>query len=141
MSDTSLAKGQERPAPEDLVAKADTGARNPQGFPARLLYGVALAWSLFQVWYASPLPFMLGFLIFNDTQARSIHLAFALFLAFTAFPGIIAGARRFPVFAIIFALSGLGAAFAAVRQGLAGNIDGLMIFGLSAATAFVVAWS
>src|SRR5690554_4575220 len=141
MSDTSLAKGQERPAPEDLVAKADTGARNPQGFPARLLYGVALAWSLFQVWYASPLPFMLGFLIFNDTQARSIHLAFALFLAFTAFPGIIASARQFPLFAIFFVIGGVGAGFAAVRQALAGDLDGLLIFGLAAATSFVVAWS
>jgi hypothetical protein len=43
---------------------------------------VALAWSLFQLWFASPIPFMLGFGVFNDTEARSIHLAFALFLAF-----------------------------------------------------------
>ena len=44
------------------------------------------AWSLFQLWYASPLPFALGFGIFNDTEARAIHLAFAVFLAFFAFP-------------------------------------------------------
>jgi len=47
---------------------------------------VALAWSLFQLWFASPFPFMVGFGVFNDTEARSIHLAFALFLAFAAFP-------------------------------------------------------
>lgn len=141
MSDTSLVKDHERPAPEDMVAQADTGARNPGGFSSRLLYAVALAWSLFQIWYASPLPFMLGFLIFNDTQARSIHLAFALFLAFTAFPGIIASTRKFPLFGVLFALGGLGAAFVALRQGLAGNMDGLVIFGLASATAFVVAWS
>src|SRR5690554_7439509 len=69
-----------RDNPEDLVAMADTGARAPEGFPARILFGVALAWSLFQLWYASPLPFIFNFLIFNDTQARAIHLAFALFL-------------------------------------------------------------
>ncbi|MDF2094694.1 TRAP transporter permease [Aquibaculum arenosum] len=126
---------------EDLVATADTGARSPTGFQARLLYAVALCWSLFQLWYASPLPFMLGFLIFNDTHARAIHLSFALFLAFTAFPGIVASGRRFPIFGVIFALGGLGAAYAAVQQGLAGNTNGLLIFGLSAATAFVVAWS
>lgn len=143
MSDKKPEGLQEEAAPLDLVAMADTGARSPSGFPAHLLYYVALAWSLFQVWYASPLPFMLGFLIFNDTQARAIHLAFSLFLAFTAFPGVIASDRhrRIPIFGIIFALGGLGAAFAALRQGLAGNLDGVIIFGLCSATAFVVAWS
>lgn len=43
---------------------------------------VAILWSLFQIWYASPLPFELGFGILNDTEARSIHLAFAIFLGF-----------------------------------------------------------
>jgi TRAP-type uncharacterized transport system fused permease subunit len=32
------------------------------------------------------LPFVFGIGIFNDTEARSIHLAFAVFLAFVAFP-------------------------------------------------------
>lgn len=43
---------------------------------------VGILWSLFQLWYSSPLPFVLGFGIANDFQARSIHLAFGLFLAF-----------------------------------------------------------
>ncbi|WP_366555566.1 TRAP transporter permease [Aquibaculum sediminis] len=140
MSEQRRGDESERSA-EDLVATADTGARSPTGFQARLLYAVALCWSLFQLWYASPLPFMLGFLIFNDTHARAIHLSFALFLAFTAFPGIVASGKRFPIFGVIFALGGLGAAYAAMQQALAGNTNGLMIFGLSAATAFVVAWS
>ena len=79
-----------RPATEqelaELVAEADTGGREPRGMAARLLFAVAVAWSLFQIWYASPLPFALGVFILNDTEARSIHLAFALFLAFTAYP-------------------------------------------------------
>ena len=33
---------------------------------------------------SSPLPFVLRFGVLNDTEARSIHLAFALFLAFLA---------------------------------------------------------
>jgi TRAP transporter 4TM/12TM fusion protein len=69
-----------------LVAESDTGARRPGGAAARVLLLTTLAWSLFQLWYASPLPFALGVLILNDTEARSIHLAFALFLAFTAYP-------------------------------------------------------
>ncbi|MFU8883604.1 MAG: TRAP transporter large permease subunit, partial [Rhodobacterales bacterium] len=69
-----------------LVAAADTGGRTPSKPVAMFIMLVALAWSLFQLWIASPVPFMLGFGIFNDTQARSFHLAFALFLAFAAYP-------------------------------------------------------
>jgi TRAP transporter 4TM/12TM fusion protein len=71
---------------EQLVAEADTGGRKPGGWAAPLLIYVAIAWSLFQLWYASPLPFLIGFGVFNDTEARAIHLSFALFLAFTAYP-------------------------------------------------------
>lgn len=71
---------------EDMVASSDTGARKPLGVPGKLLVSIAAAWSLFQLWIASPLPFMLGFGVFNSTEARSIHLAFALFLAFMAYP-------------------------------------------------------
>ena len=71
---------------QELVAKADTGARKPAGVTAKIIFGVALAWALFQFWYASPLPFTFGIGILNDTEARSLHLAFALFLAFTAWP-------------------------------------------------------
>ncbi len=77
---------------QDLVAQVDVGARHPDGFPGKVLFGVPVAWSLFQLWYASPLPFLLGFGVFNNTEARSIHLAFAIFLAFTAFPAF----RRSP---------------------------------------------
>jgi TRAP transporter 4TM/12TM fusion protein len=85
------------PAPEALqalVAESDTGGRAPAGGAARVLLLTALAWSLFQLWYASPLPFLLGVLILNDTEARSIHLAFALFLAFTAYPALRRSPRR-----------------------------------------------
>ncbi|MFC3286197.1 TRAP transporter permease [Litchfieldella rifensis] len=73
---------------EDLVASSDSGARKPLGAPGKLLVGIAAAWSLFQLWIASPLPFMLGFGVFNATESRSIHLAFALFLAFMAYPAL-----------------------------------------------------
>jgi TRAP transporter 4TM/12TM fusion protein len=72
---------------DDLVAEADTGGRTPQGTISRnVLFFVPLIWTIFQLWYASPLPFMLNFFVINDTEARSIHLAFAVFLAYTAFP-------------------------------------------------------
>ncbi len=69
-----------------LVASSDTGGRQAGGFIAKLIAGIALVWALFQLWFASPLPFALGIGVFNDTEARSIHLAFAVVLAFLAFP-------------------------------------------------------
>lgn len=79
---------------QEMVAAADTGARNPTGIPAVLVAAVALAWSLFQLFIASPLPFTLSQLtginlVLNAAEVRSIHLAFGLFLAFTAYPAFI----------------------------------------------------
>jgi len=92
---------------EDLVAQVDTGARHPAGIPGKLLFGVPLAWSLFQLWYASPLPFLFRFGVFNNTEARAIHLAFAIFLAFTAFPAFKRSPRdHIPIQDWIFAALG-----------------------------------
>ncbi len=73
---------------EDMVASSDTGARKPAGMPGKLLVSIAAVWSLFQLWIASPIPFVLGFGVFSATEARSIHLAFALFLAYMAYPAL-----------------------------------------------------
>jgi len=72
---------------QEMIAETDTGGRNPKGMISRnVLFFVPLCWTLFQLWYASPLPFMLNFFVINDTEARAIHLAFAVFLSYTAFP-------------------------------------------------------
>lgn len=73
---------------KELAASTDAGARQPQGLSGQLISAVALTWALFQLWYASPLPFTFNIGIFNDSQARVIHLSFAVFLAFTAFPAL-----------------------------------------------------
>ena len=73
---------------EDMVAASDTGSRKLDGLPNKILLGTAATWSLFQLWIASPLPYILGFGVFSATQARSIHLAFALLLAFMAYPAL-----------------------------------------------------
>jgi len=78
-----------------IVAEADTGGRKPTGFAAKLLLGVALAWSLFQLWIASPLPFTFGIFVFNSTEIRAIHLAFAVFLAFAAYPAFKRSPRNY----------------------------------------------
>ncbi len=93
---------------EELTT-ADTGGRAPVGTVGKVLAGVALAWSLFQLWIASPLPFMVAkwLPVLNDTQTRSIHLAFAIFLSFTAFPALKRSPRdRIPVHDWIFAVVG-----------------------------------
>ncbi|PSW10601.1 C4-dicarboxylate ABC transporter [Photobacterium rosenbergii] len=96
---------------QDMVAQADTGARSPIGLAGRILWFVPLCWSLFQLWYASPLPFIFNFGVLNDTEARSIHLAFAIFLAFTAYPALKHSPRdRIPLVDWILALAGSFAA-------------------------------
>src|SRR5690554_7327986 len=72
----------------EQVLQTETGGRALTGPAAVILFIVPVCWSLFQLWIASPLPFILNFGIFNSTEARSIHLAFAVFLAFSAFPMI-----------------------------------------------------
>ncbi|MCC7327214.1 MAG: TRAP transporter permease [Burkholderiales bacterium] len=90
-----------------LAAETDTGGRTPGPAVRRLLLGVALAWSLFQLWIASPLPFAFGVLVFNDTQSRSIHLAFAVFLAFLSYPALKRSPRdRVPLQDWVFAVVG-----------------------------------
>lgn len=95
---------------QELVAEADTGGRKPAGLVMRILASVAIAWSLFQLWYASPLPFMLGVGIFNDTEARCFHLCFALFTAFMAYPAFATSPRKHvPLYDWLLAALGIAA--------------------------------
>ncbi|MED5467577.1 MAG: TRAP transporter fused permease subunit, partial [Pseudomonadota bacterium] len=95
----------------EQVLQTETGGRALTGPAAVILFIIPVCWSLFQLWIASPLPFILNFGIFNSTAARSIHLAFAVFLAFSAFP-MIKGvhANKVPIYDWVLALA---AAFAA----------------------------
>jgi len=80
---------------EDMIAESDTGARNPKGIPAKVLWTVPLLWSMFQLWLASPLPYIFNIGLYNSTMARSIHLSFAIFLAFLAFPAFKSSPRKY----------------------------------------------
>ena len=113
---------------DELVASSDTGGRSPSGPVAMLLLLVALAWSLYQLWIASPLPFTLGFGVFNDTEARSIHLAFAIFLAFAAFP-----AARSPVQLAL----GIGVPLLLTLLFMTGAKEGTPVWWIPLAGAFV----
>lgn len=102
---------------EDLVASTDTGGRNPEGWVRQLLVWTAIAWSLFQLYYASDWPFKIqGWLhahqldlnvVVDATRARSIHLAFALFLAFLSYPASRRAPKNYvPAYDWIFAVCG-----------------------------------
>ncbi|UYO93505.1 TRAP transporter permease [Pollutimonas sp. M17] len=90
---------------EQLVADVDRGGRNVGGITGAVLFCGAIAWSLFQLWYASPLPFAFNFGIFNDTEARALHLGIAMFLGYLAYPARKSSPRdSMPWFDWVFAL-------------------------------------
>ncbi|MEX0923435.1 MAG: TRAP transporter permease [Rhodovibrionaceae bacterium] len=96
---------------QDLVASTDTGARNIVGPVGIALAGVALFWSLFQLWIASPLPFIAGRfvsgIVLNNTETRSIHLALAVFLTFMSYPALARSPRdRVPILDWVLAIAG-----------------------------------
>jgi TRAP transporter 4TM/12TM fusion protein len=82
------------PSLQQIVADADTGGRAAKGLVGKLIFSVAIGWSLFQLWYASPLPFTFGWGVLNDTEARSLHLGVGLLLAFLCYPATRAVAQR-----------------------------------------------
>ena len=60
--------------------------RNLTGLHLKIVAAIAITWSLFQLWYASPFPFWFNIGMFKGLPARAIHLGFALLLAFLIFP-------------------------------------------------------
>ncbi|MFZ7130415.1 TRAP transporter permease [Avibacterium avium] len=116
---------------QDMVASNDSGGRNPTGASRKLIVITAILWSVFQLYYTSPVPFWLQEVVRNwgldinvvidDTKARSIHLAFALFLAYLSFPAFATSPKhRIPLLDWFFATLGafLGAYYIFFYEGL-----------------------
>ena len=78
--------------------------RNITGFHLKVVSAIAIIWSLFQLWYASPFPFILNFGMFKGLPARAIHLGFALTLAFLIYP--VAKGKKISFFDIIVSFVG-----------------------------------
>ena len=76
--------------------------RNLTGFHLKVVAAIAIIWSLFQLWYASPFPFMFNVGMFKGLPARAIHLGFALTLAFLIFP--ISKNKKISIFDIVISL-------------------------------------
>ena len=123
---------------QDLVIESDSGARKPTGKSLFLLTSMALLWSLFQIWISSPLPYtyfatdVLNIPVLNSTYARYIHLSFALFIAYLAYPVRRSSPRKYiPINDWIFAFLAISSSLylyifrdaLAARSGLPTEID------------------
>jgi len=71
---------------ESKISEDLSPTRNLTGIHLKIVAGIAIIWSLFQLWYASPFPFWFNIGMFKGLPARAIHLGFALLLAFLIFP-------------------------------------------------------
>ena len=71
---------------ENKIHEDLSPTRNLTGFHLKIVTAIAITWSLFQLWYASPFPFWFNIGMFKGLPARAIHLGFALLLAFLIFP-------------------------------------------------------
>ena len=62
-----MSKEEIKTAPDQFENIDDEGGvkRNLKGFNLKLVAGIAICWTLFQLWYASPFPFLLNFGIQN----------------------------------------------------------------------------
>ncbi len=78
--------------------------KNLTGLHLKIVAAIAIIWSLFQLWYASPFPFIFNFGMFKGLPARAIHLGFALTLAFLIYP--ISKGKKISVFDILISFIG-----------------------------------
>lgn len=95
---------------KEMIAETDTGARSPEGTVGKFMFWTAFAWAVFQLWIASPFPYMFPDVIpvLNNTGTRSIHLAFAVFLGFLAYPALKSSPRdRIPIQDWVMAIVGV----------------------------------
>ncbi len=71
---------------ENKISEDLSPTRNLRGLHLKIVAAIAIIWTLFQLWYASPFPFWFNIGMFKGLPARAIHLGFALLLAFLIFP-------------------------------------------------------
>jgi TRAP transporter 4TM/12TM fusion protein len=124
-----------------LLEESELGGRRPKGWARRVLFALAVAWSLFQLWATE-----VGTL--DPIRLRAIHLGFALALAFLAYPGRRGPRDRVPLGDWVLALLGVAGALYVVvdyygitqiRGGIPSERD--VFFGtLTLLVLFLAAW-
>ena len=90
----------------DKISEDLSPTRNLSGLHLKIVFGIAILWTFFQLWYASPFPFWFNIGMFKGLPARAIHLGFALTLTFLIFP--VARGKKISIYDILI---GLTAAF------------------------------
>ena len=71
---------------KDRIYEDLSPTRNLTGIHLKIVSTIAIIWTLFQLWYASPFPFWFDIGMFKGLPARAIHLGFALTLVFLIYP-------------------------------------------------------
>ena len=87
---------------KDKISEDLSPTRNLTGLHLRIVTTIAIFWTAFQLWIASPFHFILNFGMFNGLPARAIHLGFALTLTFLIYP--ISRGRKISIIDIIISL-------------------------------------
>ena len=89
---------------KDKIQEDLSPTKKLSGLHLKIVLAIAIGWSLFQLWYASPFPFWFNFGMFKGLPARAIHLGFALLLAFLIFP--ISRSKKISIFDILIGIIG-----------------------------------
>jgi TRAP transporter 4TM/12TM fusion protein len=98
----------------DIAAESDTGGRDLKGTLGLFVAIVAFIWSCFQLYIASGVPFWITQTfgipaVFNNTESRIIHLAFAIALATFSYPLLKRSPRHtIPWYDWLLAIIGVG---------------------------------
>ena len=71
---------------KDKISEDLSPTRNLTGLHLKIVASIAISWTIFQLWIASPFPFIFNFGMINGLPARAVHLGFALTLTFLIYP-------------------------------------------------------
>ena len=94
---------------ENKIQEDLSPTKKLKGLHLKIVAVIAIIWSLFQLWYASPFPFWFNIGMFKGLPARAIHLGFALLLAFLIFP--YSRSKKISIFDIIISILGVFCCF------------------------------
>jgi TRAP transporter 4TM/12TM fusion protein len=86
----------------DKISEDISPTRNLTGLHLKIVLSIAILWTFFQLWYASPFPFWFNIGMFKGLPARAIHLGFALTLTFLIFP--IARGKKISIYDVLISL-------------------------------------
>ncbi|MDA8688381.1 TRAP transporter permease, partial [Candidatus Pelagibacter bacterium] len=86
----------------DKISEDISPTRNLTGLHLKIVFGIAILWTFFQLWYASPFPFWFNIGMFKGLPARAIHLGFALTLTFLIFP--VARGKKITIYDVIISV-------------------------------------